>query len=590
MDTQGQQPLPWRFGQQVLQGLARQPFARVLYNHNPFYVISAALVFWGLRNSFDTATDAFNAWPLTLSLAAFTILLVTTAVLIVRWGKVWEDARSILLLVVLMFLGMSVTFDSILANSPAVAKWYYLGGLAFAVAVTETALRSLPLRLPALYRAPFYLIVALFYLYPLLMTGRLTTPRDPVLQWQLFGFSTVAACIFLSLLPAIRRGSAYADDNFSPWRWPLFPWTLFGVLWLCVCLRAYYLCQSLHFVGYSDSIFGWYFLAPMLLAAAALFLEGGRISGSQMANRVGIGLPIAMVALCAIDQHNDLVYLDFLELFRARLFATPLFVAVVMAIAFYTVAAMRRFERAHTMLMLSVLALAIVGPETLDLRESRVEQTWPLAMVGMLQLVIGLSRSESHRVAIGACLMLAASIVQWQGTWFTAHLAIIPLHLLLAIFLIVGLAFRDDVARRLRRWSAVLMVALALLAIFQRASAFADLPRLLVILQPLALTAAAIWIGRNLRMPGYYATAATIGVVWCGVYGTEGYREARLYLPGLDQLAIGLFFFGCAALISLAKAGVLQRWIGRFLERWKRQSVSSGYRVKLTSLPRMASN
>ena len=156
MDTQGQQLSQWGIGPRVLQWLAQQPFARFLYNHNPFYVISAALVFWGLRNSFDTATDAFNAWPLTLSLACFTVLLVTTAVLIVHWGKVWDDARSILLLVVLMFLGMSVTFDSVLANSPAVAKWYYLGGLAFAVAIAETALRSLPLRLPALYRAPFY--------------------------------------------------------------------------------------------------------------------------------------------------------------------------------------------------------------------------------------------------------------------------------------------------------------------------------------------------------------------------------------------------------------------------------------------------
>ena len=77
-------------------------------------------------------------------------------------------------------------------------------------------------------------------------------------------------------------------------------------------------------------------------------------------------------------------------------------------------------------------------------------------------------------------------------------------------------------------------------------------------------------------MPRFYVVATTIGIVWLGVYGTEGYREAGQHLAGLDQLAIGLLIFGCAALISLAKAGVLQSWTARFRERWKRQEVSSG--------------
>ncbi len=43
---------------------------RALYTHNPFYVISADLVFIGLRMSFDPSAKAFDTWALISSLAA----------------------------------------------------------------------------------------------------------------------------------------------------------------------------------------------------------------------------------------------------------------------------------------------------------------------------------------------------------------------------------------------------------------------------------------------------------------------------------------------------------------------------------------
>src|SRR4051794_20317586 len=87
---------------------------RRLYTANPFYILSADLVFVGLRMSFDTHGKVFQTWALMSLLAAYTLLLATTALLLIRHGKVWDDARSLLLLVVMMFLGMSVTFDDTL--------------------------------------------------------------------------------------------------------------------------------------------------------------------------------------------------------------------------------------------------------------------------------------------------------------------------------------------------------------------------------------------------------------------------------------------------------------------------------------------
>jgi hypothetical protein len=55
--------------------------ARFLYNHNPFYMISAALVLYGLRMSF-LGGDAFQTRAMIVGLMAFSLLLAAVAALI----------------------------------------------------------------------------------------------------------------------------------------------------------------------------------------------------------------------------------------------------------------------------------------------------------------------------------------------------------------------------------------------------------------------------------------------------------------------------------------------------------------------------
>ena len=95
---------------------------RWLYTSNPFYVLSADLVFVGLRMSLDTSGKTFETWALMLSLLGYTLLLATTACLLIRLGNVWDDVRTLLLLVVAMFLAISVTFDETLAGNPRLGK------------------------------------------------------------------------------------------------------------------------------------------------------------------------------------------------------------------------------------------------------------------------------------------------------------------------------------------------------------------------------------------------------------------------------------------------------------------------------------
>ncbi len=254
---------------------------RALYTHNPFYVISADLIFIGLRMSFDPSVKDFDTWALISSLAGYTLLLATTACLLVRFGKVWDDMRSVLLLVVMMFLAISATIDDVLILRPGVGISLAIGGLAFALLVSEGLLRGMRLGMPALYRGPYYLILSLFFLYPVALRPLLASPDSPLSCWSLFGFSTAAGLAFLTLLPAIRRGSGYVKGNGSPWRWPLYPWSLFFFLGLGVCARSYYLCISLHNVEGYRSIFGPYFLVPFGFAVALLLLEAGLVSGKK---------------------------------------------------------------------------------------------------------------------------------------------------------------------------------------------------------------------------------------------------------------------------------------------------------------------
>ena len=143
---------------------------RWICTNNPFYVLSAGLFLAGLWISFgsqgqDEKIQAEETWALMSWLAGYTLLLAGTAYLLVRFAKVWDDARTVLLLVVLMFLATSVTFDEVLVQAPERGLACNLMGLGFAMAVSEWLLRGIRLALPAWFRVPYYGILALFFLY-----------------------------------------------------------------------------------------------------------------------------------------------------------------------------------------------------------------------------------------------------------------------------------------------------------------------------------------------------------------------------------------------------------------------------------------
>src|ERR1700682_6236071 len=115
---------------------------RWVCTNNPFYVISAGLFLAGLWVSFGNQRPEEEilpeeTWALMSWLGGYTMLLAGTGFLLVRFAKVWDDARTVLLLVVLMFLATSVTFDEVLVQTPGRGLACNLMGLGFDMAVSE---------------------------------------------------------------------------------------------------------------------------------------------------------------------------------------------------------------------------------------------------------------------------------------------------------------------------------------------------------------------------------------------------------------------------------------------------------------------
>ena len=233
------------------------------------------------------------------------------------------------------------------------------------------------------------------------------------LYWALFGFSGTAGVAFLTLLPAIRRGPVYVAENGSPWRWPLYPWVLFGMLGICVCLRAFYLCVSFHPILGTESIFGPYFLVPFLIAVNILLIEAAAHSRGIVARRAAMILPGLLLLLSMTGHRPDAIYGAFMNRFIDTMHATPLYLTLLAGIGLYGYSLARGLPGAGNGLAGAVALLAFVTQYSLDFDSVGYQRAWPLIAVGAVQVAIGCQRRDSRRTTLGAFCALAP--------WHSAH-------------------------------------------------------------------------------------------------------------------------------------------------------------------------
>lgn len=536
---------------------------RWIYTHNPFYILSAALVFWGLRSSFETGGTTFQTVGLMIGLMAYTTLLAVTTYLVIRFGRVWQDGRSQLLLLVLMFLAISVSFDDALRQNPTLGLICQVGGLVFAIVTSEALLWGIKLRLPAWYRIPYYLTLALSFLAPIGLYQFVEDPFDPRGQWGLLAFPAAAGVAWLTLLPAIRRGAAYVESNGSPWRWAWYPWSLFVLLALGVCQRSYFLCVTMHYARGTETIFAPYFLIPFLFVLGILLLEIGIVARSRNTLRVAILVPAGLVAVAAIPITENAA-VRFLNLFQQTLGMTPLFVTLLGACAFYVWGMLRRVPRTAEGLAAALLALSIVSPATRDANTLASPEGTPLLMVAALQAGLCLrTRSSFHCLLSLWCVVMAAAL-DYRGTAFAAYGNVIPLHLLLAAMLLVGAVFRDPFAKFLQFLGAVAILAAAMYSLGDYPRLLHHLPNAWLAAYPVAAAAVAVGYGYLVGNRLYHTVAGVVFVCWLAARGWRVYLYLRQFMAGLDYIAWGLVSFLMAVFISLLKMGAPQRWYARW--------------------------
>jgi hypothetical protein len=198
----------------------------LLYTHNPFYLLSVAFVLHSTRLWLNTRAWPYDPWPLMYIIGGYILLVALVGGLVVRLGRAWDDARSILLILLLLFVELSLTFDPVLVADPRLGLTLLLTGWLLAVAVSEGLFWGLRIRMGTLFRLPFHLLLGLLFLYPPLIVVGLRTETVSAI-WRIWAFSPIAGLSLLTLIPAIRRGPDYVRENGTPWRWPAFPWALF---------------------------------------------------------------------------------------------------------------------------------------------------------------------------------------------------------------------------------------------------------------------------------------------------------------------------------------------------------------------------
>ena len=519
-------------------------FVRFLYSSNPFYILSADLVFVGLRISFGSGGPASHSWALLFGLAGYTLLMATTACFLIRAGKLWDDLRSLLLLIVMMFLAMATSGDDTMAVDPRRGALGYLGGFLVAVVVTESVLRSIRLRLPGWYRAAYYVILALVFLYPIALAPMLSDPEGPRLQWALFGFSPLAGLALLLLVPAARGGAAGVAKNGSPWRWPLYPWSLFFVIAGGVGARCYSLCVSFHYVKGSQTIFGPYFLVPIGLALSVVWLEIGIAAQRRGVMVAASAMPLLLVYLATTGHRYEPVYLHFLYLFRQTLGGSPVFLTLVAAAVFLAYAAMRRAPLAGELLSVALIALAVVGQRSLDFDDLAPSSATAAGRGRILTLgSVAWRGRHSLRAAIAAGMFVVAITRGCAEMWPNADWGMTGLHMMIVAWLAIGAFFDDWVGELSRSCAAVALLALGIASAVHFPLIDHSLPARVAPWYPAVVMITSLAYGLLVRNRMYHAVAGISLASWIGYSGLQSYQQLRRILTGLDQLVWGCCFF-----------------------------------------------
>jgi hypothetical protein len=544
-------------------------FGHRIYTHNPFYLLSVAFVLHSTRLWLNTHTWPYDPWPLMGIVGGYILLVAVVGCLVIRLARAWDDARSILFILLLLFVELSLTFDPVLAPQPRLGLMLLVIGWSLAVAVSEGLFWVLPIRLPFLFRGPYHLLLALLFLYPPLIVAGLRTETVSAI-WRIWAFSPVSGVALLTLLPALRRGPDYVRDNGTPWNWPWFPWPLFVFLVLCLGARSYALTLSFDSVltqGFREamqlqSAFAPFFLVPLVLACGVLMLEAGFIARSVRVQRLALLVPVLACVLSCSPSHPSIPAADFLRRFTVTLGA-PLWLALWAGLFYFGYAWLRGVREASRGVVAALLLLGVVSSRTLSLT-SLEWQSWPLWIVVALWSLQGIRLRRARELFLAGLAAIVAARLDWLEHWHWLFRIALPLQLVVFWAVLLGVIFDDAWGRRLRTIGLVGLMVGCLLAALWPAELPVGLPWWSRIFYLTGVVAGTIRCSYAIRSRLYFFAGLGMLAVSLGRVLHDGADELERVADwkGAGFFVLGLVWLGLAVLISSAKAGA-----GRFLAR-----------------------
>lgn len=525
--------------------------AKFLYTHNPFYLISASCVLFGLRSMFDDTSSGNQIWQLAISLAAYTLLLTSTAIFIVRWGRVWEDARTVALLAILMCLALSVSFDVACNRQPELARIVLMGGLLFSILVVKFLEFGLPIALSSLYRIPLFFMLGLFFVFPIAVTS--ASWGLPSMAWRVLTFPFLCALSILLLIPAIRRGKEAVTNNGSPWPWPYYPWSIFFFMLIGMIGRSYLLTISFQMDRGMQSTFALFYLVPIAMAVILLFFEGAMKAGvKESASLLCVSL-LAVVVASSIRGFSPVALSFHYEV--TRMIGSPLWITTIACIGLAIYFGWRGAKSGYFVAAMLLVLCSGINRSTISLPEFHLQNPWPLGVLLVVQTVRVLRSRDSRKLLWAIVLANVVAAVAWSGELDSRHF-LLALHISFVICVIGAFVLKDNLAHRLRA-----VLGAIVLPIVMAVSALAVLDsesRVLAVSATIATGLLAIGITALYKLSTWRLSCAMLGCLVCLLLLGRMFYQFE-FIDG-DRahwsLLAGTLCFFCGTIVSATKAGL----------------------------------
>ena len=544
-------------------------FLKWLYDANPFYLISTCLILYAQTVIFNTGNLDLNTAISAGIIAGFTLLLMTAAVLILRLGKVWNDLRSITLIITVLLFFLSVSLDRIVLDGLKTGLLWQGGCLLFALAVSYIIYRELKIHLSKNFLIASCAFLALFFLYPslsaYLVNENVGNPA-PAIQ-SIFLFPVISSILFLFLIPAARQGKDAVKANPTPWRWPLCPWIIFGIFWLAAGFRTYLLTISFYGgrgVGpYSklETGFSMYMLIPLVLSACILLIEYGIANRKQWVQSAALAGPVLFFLMVIPIFHRPRPYYIFLEAVLGKN-GNPLIFGAAAALIFYVYALIRRIKYTEISLA-AVLLLMTIGEAELGIGRTFYIPEWVPAAVTVLSL---LTVALLHRNALSNFLVLAGTVIiltlEFDNTFFVAFRGAIPVNMLLLGTMVIMNCYSNEFTRFLRGLIALAIPVFCAITLCNHQSVpWYFSTAYIAFLIVLCSIQARVFNDRK------YIISAAANILILLIFGSHIALQAlgKLQIKGLKTVFWGILIFIIAFVVSMFKGGVPQRVFGRCL-------------------------